>query len=172
MNVSQQMRRITRDDIKVGMPVITVEIPYTEFIARFGPRHSDHPRDWDASGPVELWFFELPWGHKITLEYHLTISQVNIYVESLEINAILDFLAFRPYRIHLHSDTITLLKDRHAVFTCDLKPTSLYRMDDNGNTALMHSYESRRVAEYHQKQYEALGHKQYYWVDQDRSEVP
>ena len=39
-----------RKGIKVGMPVITVEIPYTEFIARFGLRHSDHPRDWDDGG--------------------------------------------------------------------------------------------------------------------------
>ena len=152
-NVRPQVRRISRDDIETGVPVITVEIPYTEFVTRFGARHSDHPRDWDAPGPVELWFFELPWGHKITLEYHLTISQANIYVDSLEINAILDFLGLTPYKFYLHADTIALLKDRYPVFTRDLKPSGLYRLDDNGNTALVHSYESRRVAEYYQKQY-------------------
>lgn len=164
------MKRISRDDIETGVTVMTVEVPYTEFVALFGPRHSDHPPDWDAPGPVELWFFELPWGHKITLEYHLTISQANIYVESLEINAILDFLSLRAYKLHLHTDTIALLEARYPAFTKDLKPSSLYRLDDNGNTALVHSYESRRVADYHQQQFEARGHKQHYWVQQDGGE--
>jgi len=161
------MRQISRDNIEVGTPVVTIEIPYEEFVCRFGPRHSDQPRDWDAPGPVDLWFFELPWGHKITLEYHLTISQVNIYVESLEIDAVLEFVGLKDHKFYLHTDTITLLRSRCPVYTRDLNPCSLYRLDDNGNTALVHSYESRRVADYYQRLYEARGHKQYYWVEQD-----
>lgn len=166
------MRQITRDDIDVGTPIITVEIPYEEFIDRFGPKHSAHPQDWDAPGPVELWFFELPWGHKITLEYHLTIGQANIYLESLEIEAVLDFLNLKPYTVYLHTDTINLLRNRFPVYTRDLSPSNLYRLDDNGNTALMHSYESSRVADYYQRLYEARGHKQHYWVEQEDKEIP
>lgn len=161
------MRRISRDDIEVGTVVITVEIPYDEFVARFGAKHSDHPPDWDAPGPVELWFFQLPWGHKITLEYHLTISQVNIYVESLEMEAVLDGLGLRSYRRYFHTDTIALLRRHHPAYTRDLCASSLYRLDDNGNKALVRSYESRRAADYFQNLYESRGHKQSYWVEQD-----
>jgi hypothetical protein len=46
------MKRISREDIQICEPVAAVEIGHEEFVSRFGPRHSDHPRDWDAAGPV------------------------------------------------------------------------------------------------------------------------
>ena len=161
------MRQITRSDIEIGTPLITVEIPYSEFVGRFGAKHSEHPSDWDAPGPVELWFFELPWGHKVTFEYHLTISQVNIYLESLELDAVLEYIGLASYTHYVNTDTAQLLRSQYPVYTRDLSPSTLYRQDDNGNKAVVHSYESRRVADYYQRLYEARGHKQHYWVEQD-----
>lgn len=147
--------------------VLTVEMPYHEFVEKFGPCHSDHPPDWDAAGPVELWFFELPWGLKVTLECHLTTPEFNIYVESLEIDAVLDFLKLKNHPHYVHAETVEALRNNYPVYTKGLCPTKLYRQDDNGNTVLMNTYESPRVAEYYQKIYEARGHKQLYWVEKE-----
>ena len=159
------LKPILLQDIHRVEIVLTVEMPYSEFVATFGTRHSCHPPDWDAPGPVELWFFELPWGHRILLEYHLSISQFNIYVESLEIDSIMDYLGLRQHEHYIHSETIARLKDLCPDFTNDLCSSHLYRLDDNGNTVLMHTYESRRVAEFFRQRYESRGHKQLYWVE-------
>jgi len=159
------MKQITRADIDVGEIVLTAEMPYDDFVVKFGPRHSDHPPDWDAPGPVELWFFQLPWGLKITLEYHLTISEFNIYVERLEVDAVLEYLDLKKQTYYLHTETIAILKNRYPIFVEGLHPSNLYRLDDNGNTIFMHTYESPRVANYYQHVYETRGHKQFYWVE-------
>lgn len=159
------MRPLKREDIQYGVPLVTVEMPYPSFVERFGEKHSGHPEDWDAPGPVELWFFELPWGHKVTLEYHLTIEQVNIYLEALEVDAVLGYLDLGCFTHYIHSETIRLLRERHPLFSEGISPTNLYRQDDNGNVVLMQTYESRRVAEYFRSLYERRGHKQLYWID-------
>src|SRR4051812_25754021 len=102
------MRKITREDIPFAAAVIAVDMPYAEFIKKFGPMHMDHPPDWDAAGPVELWFFELPWGQRITLEYHLSIAQFNVYLGLLEINAVLDYLDLRKYVHYFHTGTLEI----------------------------------------------------------------
>ncbi|SEL64286.1 hypothetical protein SAMN05518845_109180 [Variovorax sp. YR750] len=165
MNPLLAMRRIGRADIEIGERLISVEMSYPEFVRRFGDKHSDHPADWDAPGPVELWFFELPWGHKITIERHKSIDWFNIYLESLEIEAVLDFLELRAFETHVEAYMVDLLRARYPVYTKDLGPCRLFRLDDNGNRILMHEYESRRVADYYQRVYEARGHKQLYWVE-------
>lgn len=159
------MRRIELSDIEIGWPVVAVEVPYDVFLGQFGARHSDHPADWDAPGPVELWFFELPWGHRIILEYHLLISQVQIHVDSLEIDAVLEFLGLGGYPRYLDAYEIGLMKNEHSSRRRAQVPCSLYRQDDNGNQFLVQSYESERVASYYQQVYEARGHKQSYWVE-------
>jgi hypothetical protein len=163
------LKRITRNDIPFGEAVITVEMPYVEFVQKFGEKHSDHPPDWDAPGPVELWFFELPWGQRITLEYHLTIEQFNIYLGLLEIDAVLDYLRLREKPYYLHDEMIGLLKHKSPMFYEGLGRFNLYRQDDNGNKILMHSYESQRVADYYRKQYEIRGHKQLYWSERENA---
>jgi hypothetical protein len=162
-----RMRQITREDIPFAQAVITVEMPYAEFVSKFGERHSDQPPDWDAAGPVELWFFELPWGQRITLEYHLSIEQFNIYLGLLEIDAVMSYLELRSRTYYLHEEMIALLKNQYPMFSAGLGKFNLYRQDDNGNKALMNSYESQRVAEYYRKSYEDRGHKQIYWVEQE-----
>lgn len=159
------MKPITINDMDMGAIVLTVVMPYADFVAKFGPRHCDHPPDWDAPGPVELWFFQLPWGLKITLEYHLSISDFNIYTERLELDAVMEYLDLGGQTCYRHHATIAQLQSDHPLFTQDLHPFNLYRLDDNGNTALMHTYESQRVANYYQQVYEARGHKQLYWVE-------
>lgn len=163
------MRQIKREDISFAEAVITVEMPYAEFVQRFGEKHSDHPPDWDAAGPVELWFFELPWGQRITIEYHLSIEQFNIYLGRLEIDAVLDYLGVRNTTYYLHEETIALLKNKCAICSEGLGKFNLFRQDDNGNRVLMSSYESQRVADYYRKQYEDRGHKQLYWVEQENA---
>lgn len=155
------MRPITRDDIEFNVQLVTVVISYDEFVGRFGLRHSEHPEDWDAAGPVELWFFELPWGHKLTLEYQLAISVVNIYMECLERSAVLNYIGLEKHVHYFNTALIQVATDRYPISSC-----RLLRQDDNGNIAVMHTYESRRVADYYQKLYEARGHKQLYWVEQ------
>jgi hypothetical protein len=161
------MRQITRADIQTGAIVFSAVISHQDVAARYGPKHSDHPPDWDAPGPVELWFFELPWGHKITLEAHTSIAYLNVYLESLEIDAVIDFLDLRSHDVFIDTGKVQLLRNRCPIFTRGIEPCSLYRLDDNGNTALVHRYESRRVADYHRALYEARGHKQVYWVEPD-----
>lgn len=163
------MRQIKREDISFAQEVITVEMPYAEFVRKFGEKHSDHPSDWDATGPVELWFFELPWGQKVTLEYHLSIQQFNIYLGLLEIEAVLDYFELRDKTYYLHEETIALLKNKYPMFFEGLGKFVLYRQDDNGNKVLMTSYESQRVADYYRKQYEDRGHKQLYWVEKEKA---
>lgn len=165
MNPLSAMRRISRADIEIGERLISVEMPHAEFIRRFGTRHSDHPADWDAPGPVELWFFELPWGHKITLERHTTVDWFNIYLESFEIEAVLGFLELRAFEMHVDTRMVELLRTKSPAFTKLLQPCRLFRLDDNGNRILMREYESRRVADYYQRIYEGRGHKQLYWVE-------
>ncbi|QNK67945.1 hypothetical protein [Variovorax sp. PAMC26660] len=165
MRLLSLMRRIGRADIEDGSPVITVEMPYEEFVKRFGERHSDHPPDWDAPGPVELWFFELPWGHKITLEYHTSIDEFNIYVESFEFDAVLDFLDLRACEIFMHSVHIELLRARYPVYTKDLGAYGLFRLDECGDQVLMHAYESRRVADYYRQVYQGKDVGQRYRVE-------
>ena len=65
------MHAISVSAMRATEPVIHVRMAYDDFVRRFGPAHSTHPPDWDAPGPVELWFFELPWGHRILLQFHL-----------------------------------------------------------------------------------------------------
>jgi hypothetical protein len=163
------MRKISRQDIEFGEWVVTVEMPYSEFVQRFGAKHADHPADWDAPGPVELWFFELPWGQKITLEYHLTLGQFNIYMGRLEIESILEYLDLKNYTYSLRTETVELLKKCHPRYTDGLGIFNLYRQDDNGNRVVMRSYESFRVADYYKRKYESLGHKQTYWVEKQNT---
>jgi|GEM_PF-4280894 len=167
MNLLGLMRRISRADIENGSAVINVQMPYEEFVKRFGPKHSDHPADWDAPGPVELWFFELPWGHKITLEYHTSIDAFNIYIESFEFDAVIDFLDLRACEVFLHLAEIELLKARYPVYTKDLGPHGLFRLDEGGNRVLMHTYESRRVADYYRQVHGNRGVEigPSYWVE-------
>lgn len=42
---------------------------------------------------------------------------------------------------------------------------ALWRQDDNGNRFLIARFDSAEAAEAEQRRYEALGHKQTYWVD-------
>jgi hypothetical protein len=165
MKSAPVLRRIGRADVEVGSSLISVSMPYLEFVARFGAMHSDHPADWDAPGPVELWFFELPWGHKITLEYQTSAEFFNIYLESLEIEAVLEVLDLKTFETHIDTHMSDLLRARYPVYTNDLEATALFRLDDNGNRVLMHTYESRRVADYYRKVYEDRGHKQLYLVE-------
>lgn len=110
MTLLGNLRRIDLSDIGAGEPVISVKMPYEAFVKRFGEKHSDHPADWDAPGPVELWFFELPWGHKIILEYHLAIGHFNIHLESLEVDAVLDCLDLRSFEVHISAFLADLLR--------------------------------------------------------------
>lgn len=167
MDAPNGMRRISLEDIAFTESVIAVEMPYAEFVRRFGERHSGQPADWHAAGPVELWFFELPWGQRIILEYHLSIERFNIYLGLLEIEAVIDYLGVRDMTYYLDHSTIGPLKKKLPMFTDGLGTFHLYRQDDNGNKVLMHSYESKRVAEYYRKLYEDRGHKQLYWVEQE-----
>ncbi|MFH0131188.1 hypothetical protein ACGLHS_13330 [Variovorax sp. VaC1] len=112
MTMQGHLRQIDLADIGVGEPVISVKMPYEAFVTRFGEKHSDHPADWDAPGPVELWFFELPWGHKIILEYHLAISHFSIHLESLEVDAVLDFLDLRGFEVHVSAFVGDLLREQ------------------------------------------------------------
>lgn len=159
------MRKISRQDIDFGECVVTVEMPYSEFVQRFGAKHSDQPADWDAPGPVELWFFELPWGQKITLEYQLPSGQFNIYMGLLEIESILEYLDLKNCPYYLRTEIIELLKQSHPQCTDGLGVFNLYRQDDNGNRVVMRAYESFRVADFYKRKYESLGHKQTYWVE-------
>lgn len=144
------MRKISLEDIPFAEAVIAVHMPYPEFVEKFGPKHMDHPPDWDAAGPVELWFFELPWGQRIILEYHLSIAhpQFNVYLGLLEINAVLDYLDLRKYVHYFNDGTLEILKKSHPAFTDGIGNFLLYRLDDNGNLFLMQTYESFRVADY------------------------
>lgn len=171
MSLLGRMRRLTRSDIEDGAPVITVEMPYGEFVKRFGERHSDHPADWDAAGPVELWFFELPWGHKITLEYHTSIDEFNIYVESFEFDAVLDFLDLRGCGIFMHAGHIELLRERYPLYTKDLGAYGLFRLGERGDHVLMRVYESRRVADYYQHVHQANEDGQRYRVESVSSKL-
>lgn len=161
------LKRITREDIQIGEPVVAVMISHEEMVQRFGPPHSGHPPDWDAPGPVDLWFFELPWEHRITLECHLTASWVNVYLGSLEIDSVLEYLGLNNHDIHVDSNLVELLRRRYPAFTRDLSPSKLCRLDDNGNQVLMRTFESRRIADHYQQVYEARGHKQLYWVEEE-----
>ena len=160
------LRQATLDDIERGEPVLTIEVARDAFVEEFGPPHSGHPADWDAAGPVELWFFELPWGHKVVLEYHLSIGQCNVFLDCLEIEAVIDQLGLRRHPLHVNHGLVSMLEANPSVFTEGLGAFGLYRLDDNGNTVLMQVHESRRVAAYHQKVYEDRGHKQLYWVEE------
>jgi hypothetical protein len=163
------IRPLKREDVTFAQCVITVQMPYAEFVKKFGERHLDHPSDWDAAGPVELWFFELPWGQRITLEYHLSIEQFNIHIGLLEFDAVLDCLELRDSTYYLHHEMIGLLKSKYPVFHEGPGKFGLYRQDDNGNKVLMKTYESQRVAEYYRKQYDQRGHKQMYWVEEENA---
>lgn len=44
------------------------------------------------------------------------------------------------------------------------KRFELWRLDDNGNEFLIETFASRQAAEFRQRQLEAGGHKQTYWV--------
>jgi hypothetical protein len=166
----QNIRPITRADISRGTIIITVGMPYASFVDKFGEKHSDHPSDWDSPGPVELWFFELPWGHKITLEYQISIDQCNIYLDLLEIDAVLDYLQLRAYEFYLWTDSIDYIKKFHPETQTALQAHHLYRLDDNGNCILMQTYESFRVADYYRRLYEERGHKQLYSVERAAEE--
>ena len=159
------MRQITREDIQVGEIVLSVDLAHGAVIEKFGARHLDQPADWDAPGPVELWFYELPWGLQITLECHLSVPVLNIYMDRLEVEAVLDYLNLRGHTYHLNTGMVELLRTRCPAFFKDLNPTQLFRLDDNGNKFLIHTYESPRVANYYQALYEGRGHKQLYWVE-------
>ncbi len=159
------MRPILREDMKIGANVLTVQLPCDSFVKQFGPHHLDHPSGWDAPGPVELWFFELPWGLKVGLEYHLSISEFNVAVDRFENEAMLNYLDLGRHTHYWNFGSIELHKNAVPVLSEGLHPHSLYRLDDNGNTVLMRTYESRRVADYFQLVYEARGHRQLYWVE-------
>ena len=45
------------------------------------------------------------------------------------------------------------------------KPWRLWRMDDNGNRFLIDAFTTESEAETKRAAYEALGHKQHYWVE-------
>ncbi|RUR69785.1 hypothetical protein EJP67_22260 [Variovorax guangxiensis] len=60
---------------------------------------------------------------------------------------------------------VELLRAKSPAFTKPLQAFRLFRLDDNGNRILMREYESRRIADYYQRVYEARGHKQLYWVE-------
>lgn len=47
-------------------------------------------------------------------------------------------------------------------------PFTLWRQDDNGIRARVADYPSRQAAEQARQHYEALGHKQLYWVEENR----
>ncbi|MBW3570096.1 MAG: hypothetical protein KY467_03210 [Gemmatimonadetes bacterium] len=46
----------------------------------------------------------------------------------------------------------------------DATAWELWRQDDNGNRFLIAAFDSVRAAEAEQRRFEALGHKQTYWV--------
>jgi hypothetical protein len=50
----------------------------------------------------------------------------------------------------------------------DRKPFRLMRLDDNGGTFEMARFASREEADEAARVYEARGHKQTYWVEEDR----
>ena len=60
---------------------------------------------------------------------------------------------------------VELLRTKSPAFTKHLQHCRLFRLDDNGNRILMREYESRRVADYYRRVYEARCHKQLYWVE-------
>ena len=84
------LRRLQLEDLDFGEVLVAVEIPHADFVARFGAPNSDVIPGWDAPGPVELWYFELPWGHKIVLEYHLHAAghQCHVHMQAFEIAAL------------------------------------------------------------------------------------
>jgi len=166
---TRDMRRIPLEDSGPGEPCISVQMPYAEFVRRFGEKHYDHPSGWDAPGPVELWAFELPWGMRLVLEYHPSQACFNVYLPVMEVDAVLDYLALREAPFHVNRELISWMVSQRPAYGEGLGKFSLYRQDDNGHTALMHTYESQRVADYYRKVFEDRGHRQLYWVKREEA---
>ena len=105
------MHAISVSAMRATEPVIHVRMAYDDFVRRFGPAHSTHPPDWDAPGLVELWFFELPWGHRILLQFHLGKAFFHIYLECLETEAVLEHLGLNRVAHERMPYFISLLQD-------------------------------------------------------------
>jgi len=163
------MNKIKLEEIDFGDCFVSFEIKYEEFIQKFGEKHYEHPDDWDAPGPVELWCFELPWGHKIVLEYHLAISNVNLIMGRFEVNSTLEYLGVENCNPWVSKEYMVRLQEKYPKYTDGIGQYALYRQDDNGNQVLMKTYESRRIADYYRKFYEERKHKQLYWVEDENS---
>ncbi len=163
--IKQAMKKISLDDIEFAEALVEVEMPYEEFYKKFGTKHYDHPDDWNAPGPVELWCFELPWEQKIILELHKDYGIFQIFLGILEIDSILEYLELKEHIYHIRTGLVDRLKKDYPRFCEGLGEYCLYRQDDNNNIVCMKTYETRRVAEYYRKVYEERGHKQTYWVE-------
>jgi len=162
------MRQIAPDELGMVEHLIDVDMAYAEFEERYIPDAAYRIQDSDASGPVERWYFELPWGQRIKLEYHLKIAQFSIYLGILEIEAILEYLGLQDQPYYVRTGVVALMKKARPYCTEGLGVFGLYRQDDNGNQALMRCFESFRVADYYKRRYESLGHKQIYWVENEQ----
>lgn len=161
------LRQIAPEELGVVEHLIDVEMRYAEFEERFIPDHACHSRQGSCADPVECWYFELPWGQRIMLEYHLAIAQFSIHLGILEIESILEYLGLQECTYYIRNGVIALMKKSRPYCTEGLGVFGLYRQDDNGNQALMRCYESFRVADYYKRRYESLGHKQIYWVENE-----
>lgn len=161
------MRLLRQAELGDVEHLIDVEMPYAQFAARYIPKGAYYAEIMDLTCPVERWYFELPWGHRIKLEYHLTIGQFSIHLAILEIDAVMEFLDVQSCPHFVRAGVIALLKQSRPAYSDGLGKFGLYRQDDNGNQALMRTFESYRVADYYKGRYESLGHKQLYWVENE-----
>ena len=166
------MKKINLKSITfIGNAVIAVDIKYEDFVEKFGPKHYDHPKDWDAPGPIELWVYELPWGQRIILEYYLGTDFINIYMGILEVNSVIEYLDFKDYKVHIDHGMILRLKNKSSKFSEGLGNYILYRQDDNGNIFKVKTCESKRVAEHYKNKYESTPHKQLYYIEIEKKNI-
>lgn len=158
-------KKIPLDDVKKGNPFADAKVAYSLVTTRLGESHYSSPCLWRASGPVELWCYELPWGHRVIFEYNLSEAKVRLFVAKWEFNAILKFFRMEDFGFEKDVIKMALAESQWPGYTDGVGRFGLFRQDDNCNTLLINEYETRRVAEYYQGVFEARGHKQIYWVE-------
>lgn len=162
---SSPFKKIPLNQVKTGNAFAHANLDYVVIESRLGASHYSSPAEWKTTGPVKLWCYELPWGHRVVFEFSIDESRVRLFVSKWEIKAILKYFRMEEFGFELDAQKMSVAESQWLGYSEGVGRFGLFRQDDNSNTLLINEYETRRVAEYYQGVFEARGHKQIYWVE-------
>jgi hypothetical protein len=142
----------------------TLELDPDEGVRRFGPFHREETDSAVVAGPEEAWAFGFPCGLEVLLIRHRGVQKGRLWelqgnlpepqhaIEHLGVTSAP--VTWRADRVRAHETKIQTEPGRFEV----------WRLDDNGNEALVDVLGSEATANCVVHSYEARPHKQTYFV--------